>query len=390
MLCIGYDKSAVNPETGEIWQPFPCGKCIPCKVNHQRDWKARFILETMVYGFPAWVTLNYYPETEPLCVERDHIRRFIRNLTKHHHQIIEYLGLPYVPLRYFCKAEYDPHRGFPHYHLLIWNHRVAFQPDPRNPRRRVDPVIEKAWSEFGSSYTVNSSESFSFHGKNAVTNRFDYVTAYLLDKAKVGSLWPEDMKPEFISATRIPAIGKAEPIVERFMRLLTGEQGKYVLAANQGLPKTFRYEGKWWPLPKILRRHLDDRISHEITSWIPGIKQDMFWLNFNTDGVVELREGTVEEKRYKAEEAEYGAQKKARNQKRKAKYQSPGQKAATAAARKALYQEGNPPDARTVQSWIQDYHPDIFEPPPAELDYYAKDAAFIRSQAKKTPGQEDT
>lgn len=58
MLCT-------SPVTLAGMQQYPCGKCMPCRVNRQREWAARLVLESLCHPRSAFVTLTYDREHEP-------------------------------------------------------------------------------------------------------------------------------------------------------------------------------------------------------------------------------------------------------------------------------------------------------------------------------------
>lgn len=94
--------------------PFPCGKCLHCRINKSREWKFRIILESLCYENNCFVTLTYDDEHIP----RDW------NLSKEDYQnflkLLRY-NLPDRTIRYFIVGEYGNDKGRPHYHAILFN-----------------------------------------------------------------------------------------------------------------------------------------------------------------------------------------------------------------------------------------------------------------------------
>jgi hypothetical protein len=92
--------------------PFPCGQCIPCKVNRSRVWVHRMLLEQLCHGDSCFVTLTYDDEhlpNPPQVDKKEHIK-FVKRLRK-------YTG---KNIRYFCVGEYGKEKYRPHYHYAIY------------------------------------------------------------------------------------------------------------------------------------------------------------------------------------------------------------------------------------------------------------------------------
>lgn len=97
--------------------PFPCGRCLPCKINKARIWQHRIILELKTNPISCFVTLTYNDDNLPLNDRhdsvlskkdlQDYLKRLRRRFT-------------HESIRYFAVGEYGDHTGRPHYHLCLF------------------------------------------------------------------------------------------------------------------------------------------------------------------------------------------------------------------------------------------------------------------------------
>ena len=136
-----------NPKTGEHIQ-VPCGHCIGCLEDMQRDWTFRMIqeLKSNLSRPAVFVTLTYNDENlpteevneqtgevfqKPSVVKRD-IQLFMKSLRKAIDTRIKknkwkgYKG----SIKYFFTSEYGPEGGRPHYHGIIYGlnkNRIAYE-----------------------------------------------------------------------------------------------------------------------------------------------------------------------------------------------------------------------------------------------------------------------
>ena len=93
--------------------PFPCGQCIPCRINRSRVWQTRLMLEGMMWTQKVFITLTYKDEEIP---EDGLSKKDIQNFVK-------YLRRRMDPntIRYFIVGEYGPRTDRPHYHGILYN-----------------------------------------------------------------------------------------------------------------------------------------------------------------------------------------------------------------------------------------------------------------------------
>lgn len=92
---------------------FPCGKCIPCKIQKAREWALRCCLELPYWDKSCFITLTYDDEHLPpsgTLVKAD-FQKFMKRLRK----LLE----PHKIKMYAC-GEYGSNTNRPHYHAIIF------------------------------------------------------------------------------------------------------------------------------------------------------------------------------------------------------------------------------------------------------------------------------
>ena len=92
---------------------FPCGQCMPCRINRRRLWSHRISLESKVHTSSVFITLTYSQENLPdggTLVPRD-VQLWLKRLRKT-------IGI--AGLRFFLVGEYGEQTQRPHYHVVLF------------------------------------------------------------------------------------------------------------------------------------------------------------------------------------------------------------------------------------------------------------------------------
>lgn len=92
---------------------YPCGHCVACRLNKQRDKKIRIMHEASNYDKKVFLTLTYNDEHLPsdLSLQKKDVQDFLKRFRKR---------LEPTKIRYFACGEYGDQFGRPHYHLIIF------------------------------------------------------------------------------------------------------------------------------------------------------------------------------------------------------------------------------------------------------------------------------
>lgn len=157
----------------------PCGRCVACRLNKQREWALRITHEAKMYDSSSFVTLTYDDKkggVHNTLIKRD-CQLFLKRLRKN-------LGRK---VRYFLSGEYGEKGGRPHYHLIIF----GLDSDEKE-------VVVKSWP-YGFVSVGNVSQA-----------SINYVAKYTLKKVSGPSaeVYKKEGKlPEFALMSRRPGIG---------------------------------------------------------------------------------------------------------------------------------------------------------------------------------------
>lgn len=182
MLCKKpYMKNPVKPTRNGVVMssemrlaatPFPCGQCLPCRINKSREWTHRLMLEQMVHGDSVFLTLTYNDECVPInySLYPKDLTDFWKRLRK---------SIYPRKIRYFAVGEYGD-RGRPHYHAIVFGLSEL----------DAEKVL-KAWNMGYIHVGDVNKDSISYVTKYVVKgdNKFDFRTI-----KKLGSRCPEFMR----------------------------------------------------------------------------------------------------------------------------------------------------------------------------------------------------
>lgn len=110
----GITFSPVN--SNQVPLTVPCGQCIGCRVDRQKEWALRLCHEIKSHDRTTFLTLTYSPEHLPRggTLVKSHVQSFIKRLRRY----IEYRSGKKI--RFFACGEYGENLSRPHYHLLIF------------------------------------------------------------------------------------------------------------------------------------------------------------------------------------------------------------------------------------------------------------------------------
>lgn len=151
-----YTLKAFVPEDQRYrFEEIPCGRCINCRLNRQREWALRCTLEAKRYPLNLFVTLTYDDNHLPIYRHSDdgvsELRR--RDLSLYLKRVREYCRREFghTGVRYFGCGEYGELSDRAHYHLVLFNL------PPQTELKQIGsssgyplftvPWLEKCWSD---------------------------------------------------------------------------------------------------------------------------------------------------------------------------------------------------------------------------------------------------
>lgn len=207
-----------------------CGRCMPCRINKKREWVGRMLLEMRHTPTPSgfW-TLTYDEEHLPPNAELDptHLKRHF-----------DYLRKLIGPFRYFAVGEYGELYGRPHYHVITFGVGLQYH-----------QKIQQAWKHGNVCPGEATRASMSYVA--------GYVTKKLTKDNEETRAELNGRRPEFARYSTSPPLGIQGML--HIERMLYTREGAALLA-EQGLPNSFRMDGRMWPLSKWCKNWLAERL----------------------------------------------------------------------------------------------------------------------------------
>ena len=233
---------------------WPCGQCLPCRINKRRIWTNRIVLEGLLYQHKTFVTLTYTEDdlvygktTEPILVRKD-FQDFMKRLRRRYK----------LPLRYFAVGEYgkgegkEQINGRPHYHIALFNYPNCEHGNSRYSKTRETccrncELIREVWGK-GNVFLG------SLERKSA-----QYVAGYTTKKMTAES--DERLRgrtPEFATMSLKPGIGAEAMAIVAKTLLHYG-----VCDDLDDVPKVLRMGKKLMPTGNYLTKRLRKEVGRD-------------------------------------------------------------------------------------------------------------------------------
>ncbi len=226
-----------------------CGQCLNCRIDRQRIWTCRILLESKFHAETSFVTLTYNDDSIPKIVDshgnvsftlsKQDIDTFVQSLRDRYRYIDG-------NFRFFAAAEYGMEENRPHYHLVIFGMGIQFQ-----------EMVEKAWNKGFVTMT------------EIIPQRAAYVAQYTLKK---NWKWLEGQHhaviPEFSRQSRMPGVGAVNIAMRYLEDLHCGKSGAEYISKTTDVLRNIEIDGKNLPLGEYIRGKLRERIG------IPRLRAD--------------------------------------------------------------------------------------------------------------------
>lgn len=182
-----------------------CGQCVGCRLERSRQWAMRCIHEAQMHENNCFLTLTYnddnlpYPPSLEVKHYQDFMKRFRKKFKDH-------------KIRFFHCGEYGDETRRPHYHAIIFGFdfpdKKLWKESFNGDHYYTSETLNKLW---GKGYAIIGSVTFESAA---------YVARYIMKKVN-GENKDEhyrcvdqdsgesfDIKPEYITMSRRPGIGK--------------------------------------------------------------------------------------------------------------------------------------------------------------------------------------
>lgn len=211
---------------------FGCGQCLPCRISRRRIWSHRMLLESVVHGDSAFVTLTYDDDHKPAfgSLRPKDAQDWLKRLRKF---------IAPKKVRYFLVGEYGEQTQRPHYHAALFG---------------MSPLewdtIEKTW---GLGYT---------HVGDLTWDSAQYIAGYVTKKMTS----PDDLRlkgrhPEFARMSLKPGIGAVA--MEAVAMSLQTEHGTDLVGTVGDVPSSLSHGRRQKPLGRYLRSILRRKCGNE-------------------------------------------------------------------------------------------------------------------------------
>lgn len=219
-----------------------------CRLSKSQDWATRIHHEATQHEFNCFVTLTFADEHLPtdMSVDIRDVQLFMKRLRKR---------LGHDRVRYFACGEYGDRFQRPHYHVILFGY---------------SPADLVPWRKTGSGFVVSRSAElervwpFGHVEVGTVTHQSaGYVARYVIKKATgeavadsltrihPTTLFPWQVRPEFIVMSRRPGIGDSW----------------FAQFSGDAFPSDFVIvDGRKKPIPRYYDKKLSDREALSIKS----------------------------------------------------------------------------------------------------------------------------
>lgn len=205
--------------------PFGCKQCMPCRINRNREWAHRIMLESYKHEYNSFVTVTYSDEFLPEggVLVRKHYQQFLNTLRK---------KVRPLKVRYYVAAEYGEISERPHFHFALFG---VGQPH--------EEIIKSAW---GKGHVLVGTLSF---------DSAQYICGYI----QKGWNKPENpalhgRPPEFGRMSLKPGLGGLAigDLVDAF----STENGCDAILSRGDVPSSLDHGRRRWPLGRYLKSKL--------------------------------------------------------------------------------------------------------------------------------------
>lgn len=214
--------------------PFPCGQCLPCRINRRRLWTSRLMLEAQSHEHSSFWTLTYDEANHPhdSSLNPVHTRNWLKRLRRS----LENQGRS---VRYYLVGEYGDTTQRPHYHAALFG------------------VSEQETDLVGSVWPYG----FVYAG-SLTSDSAGYIAGYVTKKmTSKDDPRLEGRFPEFARMSLKPGIGALS--VDAFAETLTTIHGCESIIETGDVPISYRSNGRNQPIGRYMRRKLREHLGFE-------------------------------------------------------------------------------------------------------------------------------
>jgi len=215
----------------------PCGQCMNCRINRQRSWIGKILLEEAhSKSISSFLTLTYNEENCPQdgSLVRHDLNAYINRIR----------GGSLGKIRYFAVGEYGTKNIRPHYHMILFG----------NPAEEWEQYLNQKWiNQDGEPMGFTTVGDLRPGGAAYIAG---YCTKKMTSKDDPRL---EGKEPEFSLMSRKPPLGKAG--MDHILALCTTKSGALAIAKHGDVPSTFRVQGKQYPFSPYWKSWLREQLG---------------------------------------------------------------------------------------------------------------------------------
>lgn len=207
-------------------QSFPCGQCLPCRINRNRLWAHRLLLEGKCHGQSTVATLTYSNDFGPVSdsLRPDQLQRWLKRLRE---------AIKPRKLRFYLCGEYGEQYERPHYHVILYG---------------LDPLIDA--EAIRQSWGLGHVHLDSLTYESAA-----YICRYVTKKLTS----PDDPRlqgrhPEFARMSRRPGI--AADLMGSLALQCADQHTAAAIGRSMDVPTVLQHGKRRLPLGRYLRQRL--------------------------------------------------------------------------------------------------------------------------------------
>jgi len=184
----------------------PCGRCVGCKGDKQKEWAVRILSEQITNEHSYFLTLTYNDKYRPVTesglptLDKKRFQDFLKRLRKKFGK---------CRIRFFQCGEYGEKNINPHHHMILFgpllydNVEITYS-EKTDYKMYINPRIQEVWSD------PKTKESYGFHTVGALTPESALYCAKYATKKLYGELRDKvygDRIPEYATMSNRPGLG---------------------------------------------------------------------------------------------------------------------------------------------------------------------------------------
>jgi hypothetical protein len=211
----------------------PCGQCMSCRINHQRQWSTRMVHESYMHKESCFITLTIDEEHRNVThsVDQRDMQLFIKRLRKE---------LQPQKIRIFFCAEYGSTTQREHYHAILFGYmpkdKMPWKKNKQGDMLYISEQLTRLWGKGHISVGEFNSTTADYCAK--------YVTKAYIGKDKENAYnWVDEngeiiqRKPPFQSSSKRPGLGS--DFYDKYKDQLYAHDKTVIDAKERQLPKAY-------------------------------------------------------------------------------------------------------------------------------------------------------